>query len=217
MQFSEVITIGENMWIRSGDVTARTKLEDLLDAERFAVSHPTYRLLPLELRENQPVDFMFSRDNGMFSFSAVFEKRVSRGNVRFCVFRAISEVEKNQRRLGYRLAIVLDAVLTLDAEPPDRPVHIKAKTINISTTGALFAMKEPIEPETAVSLRISLRYNEAVMLNAQTVRVDDPTVRGGLYGVAVKFIDPPKNVQSRLGRFIMQRQILQRQAQLEKE
>jgi len=213
MQLSQIAQIGEMMDIRIGDITTKTKLQELLEHERFVVSYPTHRLVPIALEENESVRFSFARPNGMYTFQAAFEERFTRDKLKFCIFQAISDVEKNQRRYGYRLSVVLNISLrVIETEKDERPPEILAKTVNLSEKGALFSCYQRLSKGTKIAMQLRLDKYDVLFVNAEVLRCEPPIRKNEPYLIAVQFFNYSKQDQAHIGRYILKRQIIQRKA-----
>jgi len=214
MFLSDIVQIGEMLDVRVGDIITKTKLQDMLEHERFVVLAPTLRLVPVIVEENETVRFTFVRPNGVYSFQAVLEERFAKDNVKLCLFRAVTEVEKSQRRYGYRLPVVLNISLhRAETEIDEKPPDILAKTINLSERGALFSCFERFYKGTKLLLQMHLEKNDVLALYAEVVRCEPPIKRSEPYLIAVQFYDYSRKEQAHIGRYILKRQIIQRKLQ----
>ncbi len=213
MLLSQIIQLGEMMDVKVGDITTRTKLQDMLGGERFVIFQPTHKCVPVIFNENESVRFTFYRSNGVYAFFAVLEERFTRENLRLCVFRPVSEVEKNQRRYGYRLPVILNISLkVITRDPEEKQLEILGKTINISEKGVLFSCFEPLARGTQASIQLKLERNDLLILNAEVLRCEPPIKKNEPYTVAVQFLNCTKQEQTHIGRYILKRQIFERKA-----
>ncbi len=207
----DYIQLGDTLDIEVGDVTTKTKVQDMGENERFSVSPPTYKLAPVMIQEFERVRFTFYRSNGIFSFLAVLDEKIIRDNLRMYVFRLVSEIEKKQRRYGYRLPVVLPADLKLLDQEDEKPTEYKAKTINISEKGVLFSCFERFDVGTR--LMISMKMDGALLaLLAEVVRCEPPLQKTDPYAIAAKFYDCAKRDQMFIGRYILKKQISDRRS-----
>ena len=215
MLFHEIVKLGEKMDIKVDEITARTKLEDIIDPQRFVISHPTYKLVPIELREKAPVQFMFFRPNGLYIFSAVLEKRFVRDHCMFCIFRVISEVEKRQRRLGYRLSTVLDVTLYVRGEDTEKQQKLMAKVLNIAERGVLLSCFNPLPVGKKISARIQLGGKDLVIFCAEVLRCEPPDKKNDPYLIALQFKSSSIWDQTYIRKYIFKQQIMQRKREKE--
>jgi c-di-GMP-binding flagellar brake protein YcgR len=213
MLLSQIVQVGEMLDIRVEDVTTKTKLQEILDSERFVVSYPTYRMIPMLLDENETVRFSFARSNGMYTFQAVFTEKFTRDNLKYCIFQAITEVEKNQRRYGYRLPVVLNISLrVIESDKDEKSPEILAKTVNLSEKGALFSCYQRFSKGTKLAMQLRLDKYDVLFINAEVLRCEPPIRKNEPYLIAVQFYNYSKQDQTHIGRYILKRQIIQRKA-----
>ena len=210
----DYIQLGDTLDIEAGDVTTKTKVQDIAENERFAVLQPTYKLVPVMIQEFERVRFTFYRSNGIFSFLAVLDEKIIRDNLRMYVFRLVSEIEKKQRRYGYRLPVVLPAELKLldqDGQSNEKLLEYKAKTINLSEKGVLFSCFECLEVGTRLMINMRMDQTPLALL-AEVVRCEPPLQKNDPYAIAVKFYDCSKRDQMFIGRYILKKQISDRRS-----
>ena len=120
MILSQVASLGEMLRIEAEETVTRTKLQDIIDDHNFIVFQPTVNGIPLR-SDSKPVRFSFFRNNGLYEFDAIMQKSYIQDNLRVCQFKAVSEVQKRQRRGAFRLPIILDAIVSLIQPEVDIP------------------------------------------------------------------------------------------------
>lgn len=208
----EYIQLGEMMDIEVAGVTTKTKVQDLLDDDIFIVSQPTFKLIPILINPKDDVRFTFFRSNGVYSFQAEFIERVKRENLSLCLFKAISKVEKKQRRYGYRLPIILHLMVKLldETQEGENNREIKAKTINISEKGILFSCFKPFERGSKLLINLQLEKFDQLFLQAEVLRCERPEQKNDPFLIAVQFCNSSKSDQLHIGRYILKRQIFER-------
>ncbi len=211
MSFEQIAQLGETMEIRAGNISTKTTLQDILDANRFVMLQPTYKLAPVMIDYEEPVRFFLFRPNGVFSLDAVLEERYKQDEIALCRFRAVSGVKRIQRRYSYRLAVVLDVVIrpmTLDMNMKEP--GIPGKTLNISEKGVCFVCHERFARGRKLSLQLDLISDGVMTLNAEVLRCELPMQKNDPYIIGAQFIDPPEWEQVYLRKFIIKRQVFQR-------
>lgn len=208
MNLPEILKIGESFEIRLGPVSARTKLEDMIDEKTFTIIQPTYKMAPLRFAENEEAMFVYLRENGIFSFKAKFLGKKRKQNLPLYYFEATTHPQKNQRRYAYRYATVLDAAIKMkDSEKEHSFIETDIKTINISENGMLFRSSKEIPIGTDLFIELRLNGKNAIKTNAKIIRVEYPTEKYGRYAIAVKFIEMDRKDRESIAKFVLNRQI----------
>ncbi len=211
MKLSEIAKIGEIMDVKVGEVVARAKIERMLEPNGFVIGYPTYKLVPLPIQQDEPCDFWFMRENGIFTFAAKLENEFKTDDIRYCAFKVITPITRKQRREAFRLPICLDVSVRLTDEEGETPA-IRATTVDLSQNGTLIVMGEPLEVGARIKLSIKLFENVAFMLNATVIRCEVIQNKKDEYHVATQFSwDKPKE-QAVLSRYIFQKQVVRRMA-----
>jgi len=213
MRLNETMYLGEPLNINMGGRSFKTKLLDFEGDQSLLVYHPTFKKLPVALREGETVRFSFFRPDGIYGFFAVFEGRVVKDSVQGARFLAISEIERNQRRAAYRLPVHLNALIR-GRQPEaggEEQEADKVTTINLSEYGMLFRSAKPYEVGEQVCVQLNLERHYLLQINAEVVRCEMPEKKGDSYRVAVHFADVSDSVYKYLARYIIQQQIILRQ------
>ena len=211
MEAHEILTIGELMEIKIGGDFFKTKLQELLPDSQFTVSHPTAKGMPVQLEADEIYMLRFYRENGMYSFDARLMGQLLKGEIRLCLFQAVSSVVKVQRRRSYRLPIVLDVrLLPEGAEQGIRPKPIKAKTLNLSEHGTLLTCFTPLEPDTSAMVELKLSPTETMTLRGRVLRCEEPLHWKDPYRIVLLFTDSSEQQESELRRYILRQQIAAR-------
>ncbi len=213
MILSQVANLGEMFKIESEELVTKTKLQDIVDEQSFIVFQPTVHGIPLRANKTTPLRFSFCRNNGMYVFDAVMEKSFVRDNLRVCQFKAISEVEKTQRRSSFRLPVVLDAIVSLiqpEVDIPGTHAVYEAKTSDLSDAGMQFTCYEYFIGGTLINIVLDLGGENELSLNAKVIRCFLPSKKTVKYNVSVKFVNLSSGDQAKLSRFILKTQIKNR-------
>lgn len=216
MNLFEVIELGETVEIRIGAIATKTKISGIADETQFSVDQPTYRMTPLQFEPGEAAQFSMYRANGLYSFRAAYLSKSHASNtVQVYNFRAVSEVEKNQRRYSYRLPVVLDATVTVKALSRREEDQVtQVRTVNLSAEGALLACPKSFVSGSDVVFDIQL-HNKAMRLNMRLLRCERPLERGQPYLVAGKFTKLSKPDQAEISRYILWKQIQDRRLRAE--
>ena len=212
----EMFELGETMDIEAGGVFTKTKVQDILDNDLFAVSQPTVKLVPIRIEPYSSVRFTFCRPTGIYTFQAELVERYSKDNLRLCLFRITTEIQKKQRRYGYRLPVILHAtvrVLSGEAEAAGGNACIyKGKTINLSERGVLFSCFERFERGVKLMINLRLDLSDQLVAMGEVVRCEPPVNENEPFAIAVQFFNMQRKDQMRIGRYILKRQISDRKA-----
>jgi len=209
----DYIELGETMDIEVDGVSTKTKVQEVLKNDLFTVLQPTVKLVPLMVKPDDIVRFTFYRPNGVYSFQAELVERISRENLRLYLFKVVSEIEKKQRRFGYRLPVILNATLRMiedSMEAGDKSCEFRAKTINLSEKGILLSCYEQFERGTKLLIQLRLERNDQLILLAEVLRCEPPIQKNDPYTIAVQFYNCSKTDQMHIGRYILKRQIFER-------
>lgn len=211
MLLNEIARLGDTLQINVGTVSTKTKLVEFIDDERFEVSRPTLKLVPIRMDEGTGARFWLAKPNGIFTFDAAFESHSVSGKVYLCRFRITTQVEKNQRRSAYRLPIVMRAIaLPIDADGGLQARRIPITTVNLSEDGICFTTFTQLNEQQNIVLQLRLEDNSMMILNAQLLRREDPLKKSDPIVYAAQFHKVTKRDQIQLSRFILTRQILER-------
>lgn len=211
MRFDEIVTVGENMEMQMGEMSMKTKLQDVLGSGRFTVFHPTIKSVPLPLTKDDTVKMCFYRPNGVFSFEAKIIDWYIKEQIKLCELEATTEVEKYQRRKSYRLPIVLSVTLRrLDGDEEEKNKMYKAKTVDISEHGMLLSCFHSFPGGTPISAEIKMSDTENRVFNTEVLRCKTPFVDTDPHNMVLLFLNCSERDRTYLARFIMRQQIIAR-------
>ena len=210
MRFSEMIQLGELFEVRYGDMMIRTKLHEIISDTEFMVLQPTLKGVPVQA-DDQDLTFTFYRPNGCFRFSARIGPPFNKGGIMLCRAKRVSEVEKIQRRLCYRLPIVLDVYLyELDAVGGPLQTRYRAKTNDLAEKSVSVSCFTPFEADTPLGVEIYLAKNEKLMFKAKVFQCHDPVQPTDPYDIVLIFENQSEKDRSYLRRYIFNQQVEQR-------
>ncbi len=211
MQFDEIVTVGEIMEMQLGELSLKTKLQEIFANGRFSVFHPTIKNVPLTLNKDDTVKLCFYRPNGVFSFRARIVDWYIKGQIKLCELEALSEVEKYQRRKSYRLPIVLSVTLKrLDGDKEEQDKVYKAKTVDISEHGMLLSSFHCFPDGASVSAELNFPDMESRLFKAEVLRCETPVVNTDPHNIVLSFLNCSEHDRAYLARFIMRQQIIAR-------
>jgi len=160
---------------------------------------------------------------GLLGFTAVVGYKEYRGKVAVIIVKPGTEILKIQRRMHYRLEIVLDAAIrpvnavgTAKAEEKTDPVKVCTK--NISGSGACIISETDIPKNTMLEMELDLTDGTQIKTRGVVVRSQEVEARKGRnYEVGVYFTDISKKDQDRLIRYIFEQQRILLKKDREKE
>ncbi len=211
MQFDEIVTVGENMEMQLGEMSMKTKLQDVLGSGRFTVFHPTIKSVPLPLTKDDTVKMCFYRPNGVFSFEARIVDWYIKEQIKLCELEAQTKVEKYQRRKSYRLPIVLSVTLKrLDGNEEEQAKVYKAKTVDISEHGMLLSCFHSFPDGASISAEIKMPEMEDRVFKTEVLRCETPFVDTDPHNIVLMFLNCSEQDRAYLARFIMRQQIIAR-------
>lgn len=215
MRFDEMLTLGELLEVEYGDISMRTKLQEIISDTEFLVLQPTLRGVPVQA-DDQDAMFTFYRPNGCFRFSARIGRPFRKGGIILCRVERVSQVKKIQRRLYYRLPIVLDAYLyELDRVGEPLETRHKARTNDLSEKSVSVSCFTPFEEEIHLGVEIHLSKTEKIMLRAQVLQCHEPVKDTDPYDIVLIFTKQHEKDRSFLRRYIFNKQIQRRKKGLQ--
>ena len=210
MDLRERIQLGEAMDITIRTQYYKTKLLDFVGSLGFIAYRPTLYGAPVTLKEEEEIRFSFFRIDGIYSFSAVFERFIVLDNLQVCQFYAISEIEKNQRRTAYRLPVLIDVWIRPGEPDGEEQEDIKAITVNISESGMLFSSMTPYQMGSRLRVLLKVERHYPLVINTEVVRCEAPTSRNDPYRIAVRYISISEHVRKHITQYIIRQQIMMR-------
>ena len=210
MRFDEMVHLGELFEVQYGDISIRTKMQEIVSDTEFIVLQPTLRGVPVRA-EDQDVTFTFYRPNGCYRFSARIYPPYRKGKLMLCRAACVSEVEKIQRRLCYRLPIVLDVYLyEMDEVGEPLETRHRAKTNDLSEKSVSVTSFTWFEEGTHLGVEIHLSKTEKVMLRAKVFQCHKPLQSTDPYDIVLIFTHQRERDRSFLRRYIFNKQVQQR-------
>ncbi len=142
----------------SGEKVGSTYVSQLLehqDDTLLYISAPIYEARLVYIPDGTLIHLTFIHGRqGLFEFTARVKSKEFRDNVAVLLIEPNSEIEKIQRRMNYRLEIVLDVLMWLPTADMKNPV--KAYTKNISGSGLCIISEIDIPKHTEIKIDLEL-------------------------------------------------------------
>ncbi|MCL1828983.1 MAG: flagellar brake protein [Oscillospiraceae bacterium] len=204
----------------------RSMVEDTTEDDTYLVSVPTFRGIPIILKQDQEINLYFYRENGRYIINTrVIDFEISE-NVRMVRLVAMSEAERQQRRQSFRVSTLLRTILRpYDLGPfPRRPNPAEehemedAPTFNLSATGVAIRTTRDHAVGDKLFLKIFLAWpkSESVPLEisgeikqiAKTDSVKD------IFQLGIMFVDASEEMSAEITKFVLAEEQRQRKKML---
>jgi len=214
VRLEEAAELGQIFEVQTTYGTGKTKLQEFMDAGDFSVFQPTINGLPMMQLAEQTVDFMFLKDNGIYTFKAQMLKNYEVEGLKLCRFKLIGEVNRCQRRRAFRLPIVLKVELEYYEDAPEagqepKVTTLHGKTAVISEKSIQMITKIPFTEKMRVTIKLHLNPLHVLHLTAEVLRCSDLEQKYTAYDVVFVFVDCLEKDITMLRRFIIQQQAKQ--------
>ncbi len=206
---NETTTIGEILNIKLKNGSAKTKLQEFLSDDEFAVFQPVYNGLPLWPAHDEVLPFCFFRDDGVYQFNAKITDTYEKDGLHLCSFRQVSEIVKQQRREAYRLPVVLDVTIQLEDEEQaeEKKIRVyKAKSVNLSEKGIELTCFSRLPENTKVILTVFFG-NIAFDLHAEIIKCTKPEKKTDPYDIVLLFVGCIGRDITYIRKYILHKQI----------
>lgn len=213
MILDQIVKIGEIFEIWLGESCVRTKLQEVLENNHFVVFQPTVKGVPIRAEGDQVFQFSFSRSNGIYKFNAEMKKTFTKDGLKLCLFIAVSEVEKIQRRQSYRLPIALNVMMQqmgCKDTKVDSKKRYKGKTVNISEKSVLITCFSSFPEGTKLNVEIKLTEIETITLQTEVFLCKKPLMKNDPYNTVLLFLKCLEKDRASISRYILQQQIIVR-------
>lgn len=143
---------------RQGEKVGNTYVSQLLEHQNdglMVISSPIYeaRLVFIPMDVHVRLTFIHSK-HGLLGFTAVVTGREYRGNIAILVIKPDSEITRIQRRMHYRLDMVGNVHVWLDADAKSEPIRAYSK--NISGSGLCIVTENNIPVGSLVKAELDL-------------------------------------------------------------
>lgn len=205
------ITIGTrlelDMLSKYGEKVGNTLVSQLLEHQEdgtIVISAPIYESRVFYVPSDITVRLIFlHQQHGMLGFTARVISREYRGKIAVLIVRPDNNIEKIQRRMHYRLDIILDVTII----PPENPGGVQAYTKNISGSGVCVISETNFPRNTEVMIILNL--SDSLQITAKCIVVRSQTLeirKGRSYELGMRFTDIRNKDQDALIRFIFEQQ-----------
>ncbi len=193
----------------SGEKLGSTYVSQLLehqDDTLLIISAPIYEARLVYVPDDMIIrlTFIHSRQ-GLLGFTARVKSKEFRGKVAVMLIEPEGEIEKIQRRMNFRLDIVLDVLMWLPDTDKKNPV--KACTKNISGSGLCVISETDIPKNTELKLELELSAEMSISAKCLLVRGCPAELRKGKgFELGMHFTEISKKSQDALIKFIFHQQ-----------
>ena len=180
----------------------------------LSVSIPTFRGIPVILRQGQALQMFVYRDTGRYGIGVLVEGFELSGKVHMVRLRIISEPERQQRRESFRVTTMLRAILRpYNFGPFPHPYRNELKllgemeevpTFNISVSGVAVRSQKNFAVGDRVYMRIFLAWPnmEAIPVNILgEIRQSSRQNKG--YQLGIMFLDVSEELSTHLAKFVI--------------
>lgn len=209
----EVLNIGDKVDLYMGrGPYYRTTIDDIEGNRDYVVTVPSYRGIPIIVRNGQRLQMFFYRQNGRYAIDAKVTSFEVDGQVRLMKLRALGEPEKQQRRESFRFHTSLKVIIRpfvmgpfpMKPDPEEADEMEEASTFNISATGIALKTKRSYEHDEKFYLQIYLNPDgpplEILCAVRQASRVESVE---GPYFIGAMFMDIAADVTTIIAKFVL--------------
>lgn len=193
----------------NGEKVGRTYVSQLLEHQSqnlLVISAPISEARLIYIPDNMPIHLSFVHSRyGMLGLSAIIRSKEFRGNIAVMIVEPDSGIKNIQRRMNYRLDIVLDVLMWLHNPSGNSP--IAAYTKNISGSGLCIVSEIDIPKRTEVRVELSLTMDLSINAKCIVMRNIPTELRKGKgYELGMFFTAIPMKSEDTLIKFIFDRQ-----------
>jgi len=194
-----------------GEKVGSTYVSQLLeyqDDTLLVISAPIHEARLVYIPDDTTIRLTFiNRKQGLLGFTARVKSKEFRGNVAVLLVEPEGEIMKIQRRMNYRLDIVLDVLMWLPEKDKQNPV--KACTKNISGSGLCVISETEVPNKAEIKLELELPGEICIITKCLILRVTPVELgkRKG-YELGMCFTEISKKDQDDLIKFIFDQQRL---------
>jgi len=185
-----------------------SQLLEYQDDTLLVISAPIYEARLVYIPDDMTIRLTFIHSkHGLLGFTARVKSKEYRGKVAVLLIEPVGEIDKIQRRMNYRLPIVLDVLMWLPDN--DNPNQIKAYTKNISGSGLCVISDTEIPNKIEVKLELKLPDGMVISAKCLILRVTPTELkRRKGYELGMHFTEISKKSQETLIKFIFNQQRL---------
>lgn len=222
--FIQEIKIGTRLELNKlnslGDAQGDTYVSQLLEHhgnDLLVISVPIQESRLVYMPDNTRINltFLYHQRNlvSFLGFNALIKAKEFRGNVAVYIIEPEGEIEKIQRRMDYRLDIVLNGQIwlpDLDGTEAFNTEPIKVFSKNLSGSGVCLVSDTEIPKGTETKVEIRLDDDLAIIARCIVLRVIPTEIRKRkAFELGMRFTQIGKKEQESLIRFIFNQQRLQ--------
>lgn len=149
--------------------------------------------------------------SGIYSFTSVYvDKKMS--PLPIWIVKTPSNLEKTQQRSFVRFDVPLPVIVEYRLNnDEDEITSLKLTTKDLSGGGLQVISDEKIKVGKKVHLTLDIPEHGAFQIDGQVVRLNQPQEDRQLFWISIKFLSIPNNIRDKIIRFIVRRQLEQRQ------
>jgi c-di-GMP-binding flagellar brake protein YcgR len=207
---SITLNIGEKLHlsIKSKDRNKKFKMvSQVLDYHGegiFVIAMPMTggRLVPIQ--NNREIQIAYFRENGVYEFTAkVLERRG--GTLPYLKIRALTPVQKSQRREYYRLGKVMPVTISIPAEGEEEVRKVKCLTLDISAGGMKVASNFGFQKDSILICELVLS-NITLSVKARVIRSGEVYNEEYSFETSLQFIEVDERVRNEIITYIFEQQ-----------
>ena len=224
----KVIVVGDIVDLTSSDdgIPFRTKVEDLRGGRLFSASVPSSGGIPMMVHMDDELYMTFYRESGRYTVRIKVVGFDRKDEIRYMLFTQISEPEKDQRRMYFRLPVNIGVVMCEYHEniEEDMPVieeideaHIVVlETVgskDLSITGIAVLAKNDYELGDKFILRINFdtrqsKETKPFIIFAEVMRKDFD-YRSNSFRLGMHFFGQTQSMSEFLAKYVLKQQTQQ--------
>lgn len=184
-----------------------SQMQEYQEDGLIVISAPIYEARLIYLPNDVQIRISFVHHKyGLLGFTALVRAREFKGNIAVLVIEPVTEIEQIQRRMNFRLDILLDAVVMF---PDAGNEPFKAITKNISGSGLCLICDSDFQKNTSVLVELRLTDNIAIKTKCLILRSNTAESRKGKkYEIGMCYTEIAKKDQDTLIKFIFDQQRL---------
>ncbi|MDP4153144.1 MAG: flagellar brake protein [Bacillota bacterium] len=211
MDILQHIKAGEVVDVQTSTEKYQSKIYDLEKPDVLLIAPPLKKQIYGFIEQGAKLDIIFYRDNGLFTFQAVVQKKVFSNNVLCLRVKALTEPERYQRRDYYRLPICIKTKVFYQMDAPDETGTIHQRilnvfTVNLSGGGLCIKTEEEIPLRTLVTSVFSLNRHKSITLNGTVVWIKEINDQVKSYHIGIEFEKYDESLRQDIIRFIYAQQ-----------
>ena len=179
----------------------------------------TYMIIAMPMQKGYPVFYPQGKmfygkvftDVGIFSFTTIYVDR-KMSPLPIWIVKIPSNLEKTQQRSFVRFDIALPILFEYLVEHEEgEMISLKLMTKDLSGGGVQLISEKPVKVGKKVYVTLDLPDFGTFKIDGQVVRSHQPLDDRKLFWISVKFLGVPNNIRDKIIRFIVRRQLEQRQ------